>query len=160
MHSHHAGCMCGKKPFNSSLRFHSSEAKLSRNQVVVARNKNRTLVVRNSQVGLKMTAIRNDHHPVISRSLFTQTSYQTISPGKAIIIAVNNDDRDGNLEGALPLGAIPGIEFPVLNFNLSATDMLVLMTDGIAEAQNTEGHLFGFDRIAEILRSNKPTFTP
>ncbi len=60
----------------------------------------------------------------------------------------DNYDCRGNFEGALPLGAIPGIEFTVLNFNLSATDMLVLMTDGIAEAQNTEGHIFGFDRIA------------
>jgi len=25
------------------------------------------------------------------------------------------------------------------------------MTDGVAEAQNAEGHLFGFDRIAEML---------
>ena len=28
----------------------------------------------------------------------------------------------------------------------------MLMTDGVAEAQNAEGHLFGFERIAEMLR--------
>jgi len=26
------------------------------------------------------------------------------------------------------------------------------MTDGVAEAQDSEGHLFGFDRIGEMLR--------
>jgi serine phosphatase RsbU (regulator of sigma subunit) len=56
------------------------------------------------------------------------------------------------IEGALPLGAIPGIDFPVLQFKLAADDTLMLMTDGVAEAQDSEGHLFGFDRIGEMLR--------
>ena len=56
------------------------------------------------------------------------------------------------IEGALPLGAIPGIDFPVLHFKLSEADALMLMTDGVAEAQDAEGRLFGFDRITEMLR--------
>jgi serine phosphatase RsbU (regulator of sigma subunit) len=57
------------------------------------------------------------------------------------------------MEGALPLGAIPGIEFPVLHFKLAEGDELMLMTDGVAEAQDAEGRLFGFDRIANMLRN-------
>jgi len=60
------------------------------------------------------------------------------------------------VEGALPLGAISGIDFPVLNFQLVAGDSLMLMSDGIAEAQKPDGELFGFDRISEMLRQ-KPT---
>ena len=30
-------------------------------------------------------------------------------------------------------------------------DSLLLMTDGVAEAQNVQGQLFGFERIAELL---------
>jgi hypothetical protein len=56
------------------------------------------------------------------------------------------------MEGALPLGALAGIEFPVMHFKLSAGDALMLMTDGVAEAQDAEGHLFGFERIGEMLR--------
>jgi hypothetical protein len=56
------------------------------------------------------------------------------------------------MEGALPLGAIPVIDFPVLRFKLSEGDSLTLMTDGVAEAQDPAGHLFGFDRISEMLR--------
>jgi hypothetical protein len=56
------------------------------------------------------------------------------------------------MEGALPLGSAPGITFPVLRFKLAEGDALMLMTDGVAEAQNAEGHLFGFERIAEMLR--------
>jgi phosphoserine phosphatase RsbU/P len=57
------------------------------------------------------------------------------------------------MEGALPLGAIAGIEFPALHFKLSERDTLMLMTDGVAEAQNADGQLFGFDRIGEMLRN-------
>lgn len=56
------------------------------------------------------------------------------------------------IEGALPLGAVPGIDFPVLHFKLAEGDSLMLMTDGVAEAQNAQGHLFGFERIAELLQ--------
>ncbi len=58
------------------------------------------------------------------------------------------------IEGAPPLGAVPGIDFPVLHFEPVEGDSLMLMTDGVAEAQNAEGHLFGFARISEILRSD------
>jgi serine phosphatase RsbU (regulator of sigma subunit) len=55
------------------------------------------------------------------------------------------------VEGSLPLGAAPGISFPVSRFQLAEGDSLILMTDGVAEAQNAQGHLFGFQRIAELL---------
>jgi phosphoserine phosphatase RsbU/P len=56
------------------------------------------------------------------------------------------------MEGALPLGAIQGIDFPVLHFRLGEGDALMLMTDGVAEAQDADGQLFGFDRIGQMLR--------
>jgi sigma-B regulation protein RsbU (phosphoserine phosphatase) len=60
--------------------------------------------------------------------------------------------RELAMEGALPLGAIAGIDFPILHFKLAESGTLMLMTDGVAEAQDAEGRLFGFDRIAEMLR--------
>ena len=55
----------------------------------------------------------------------------------------------------MPLGAIPGADFPVSQFMLADNDTLTLMTDGVAKAQDAEGLLFGFDRIAEILRVHR-----
>jgi hypothetical protein len=55
------------------------------------------------------------------------------------------------MEGALPLGVVHGVDFPVLRFKLAEGDSLMLMTDGVAEAQDAAGHLFGFDRISEML---------
>jgi serine phosphatase RsbU (regulator of sigma subunit) len=42
-------------------------------------------------------------------------------------------------------------------FNLEPGDSLMIMSDGIAEAQNAQGELFGFERIEQMLRN--PTTT-
>ena len=57
------------------------------------------------------------------------------------------------MEGALPLGMLEGAEFSVMRFKLSERDRLILMSDGIAEATDTDGKLFGFERIHELLRT-------
>jgi hypothetical protein len=57
------------------------------------------------------------------------------------------------MEGALPLGAVAGISFPAVPFKLVEGDTLLLMTDGVAEAQNAAGQLFGFERIEEMVRT-------
>ncbi len=56
------------------------------------------------------------------------------------------------MEGALPLGVIPGVDFPVTRFLLRDGDLLMLISDGVAEAQDPDGVLFGFERIGELLR--------
>ena len=57
------------------------------------------------------------------------------------------------MEGSLPLGVIEGAEFSVMHFQLKEDDKLVLLSDGIAEATDSEGQLFGFERVLELLRS-------
>jgi serine/threonine protein phosphatase PrpC len=61
--------------------------------------------------------------------------------------------RPVDMEGALPLGMIEAAEPSVMHFQLEPGDRLMLMSDGIVEATNAEGHLFGFERIHELLRS-------
>jgi serine phosphatase RsbU (regulator of sigma subunit) len=56
------------------------------------------------------------------------------------------------MEGALPLGMVESAEFSVMHFQMAAGDTLVLMSDGVAEAQNERGDLFGFERINELLQ--------
>jgi serine phosphatase RsbU (regulator of sigma subunit) len=67
------------------------------------------------------------------------------------------NDVEMQIEGALPLGIISGIDFPVTSFKLEPGDTLLMMSDGVAEAQNAEGELFGFGRIEQMLRN--PTTT-
>ncbi len=61
------------------------------------------------------------------------------------------NQREMPMEGALPLGAIPGMEFSVVRFQLAEGDSLMLMSDGVAEAQDVRGNLFGFERIGAML---------
>jgi hypothetical protein len=61
------------------------------------------------------------------------------------------------IEGALPLGMLAGMDFPVTFFNLEPGDSLLIMSDGIAEAQNARGELFGFERIEQMLRKQSTT---
>ncbi len=58
------------------------------------------------------------------------------------------------MEGALPLGIMEEVDFPVMRFTLSESDRLVLTSDGIAEATNANGNLFGFERIKDLLRGS------
>ena len=55
------------------------------------------------------------------------------------------------VEGSLPLGVVPGMTYPAKLFRLSENDVIMLMTDGVAEATNENGKLFGFDRIEKML---------
>ena len=55
------------------------------------------------------------------------------------------------IEGSLPLGMIEDPEFSVMRFSLADGDQLLLMSDGIAEATDVNGKLFGFERIRELL---------
>jgi serine phosphatase RsbU (regulator of sigma subunit) len=55
------------------------------------------------------------------------------------------------MEGALPLGVIDGAEFTVTHFQLKENDRLMLASDGIVEAMDKQGRLFGFERVQQLL---------
>jgi hypothetical protein len=59
------------------------------------------------------------------------------------------------MEGALPLGMLEGAEFSVTRFLLQPNDRLVIASDGLAEARNPEGQLFGFTRVQELVQEGK-----
>jgi hypothetical protein len=61
--------------------------------------------------------------------------------------------QPADMDGALPLGMIEGAEFSVMRFELGAHDSLLVMSDGIAEATDADGNLFGFERVNELLRT-------
>lgn len=60
-----------------------------------------------------------------------------------------------SIEGSLPLGLMDAPEFPVACFNLAVNDQLMLLSDGIAEATDANGKLFGFENVLELLRTTK-----
>jgi hypothetical protein len=57
------------------------------------------------------------------------------------------------MSGAIPLGMIEAAEFSLMHFQLESGDKLVLMSDGIAEATNARGEIYGFERAQQLLRT-------
>jgi serine phosphatase RsbU (regulator of sigma subunit) len=51
-------------------------------------------------------------------------------------------------ENGLPLGLVAAGSYPESSFDLRAREQLTLLTDGVVEARNGAGELFGFDRTA------------
>lgn len=56
-----------------------------------------------------------------------------------------------SMEGALPIGIISGSDLSTASFQLQQNDSLLIMSDGVVEAQDRNGALFGFERISELL---------
>lgn len=56
------------------------------------------------------------------------------------------------MEGAFPIGIVPDGEFSTASFEMQEGDNLFLMSDGVVEATDPQGTLFGFERIGELLQ--------
>lgn len=60
------------------------------------------------------------------------------------------DGKEVEVPGALPLGARAGTRYETVRFLLPRGSRLTFYSDGIVEAQNEAGELFGFDRSGSI----------
>jgi serine phosphatase RsbU (regulator of sigma subunit) len=52
-------------------------------------------------------------------------------------------------QGGLPIGLLPDSEYSSQKFKLGIGDRVVLVTDGVTEAENKDGDMFGEDRLEE-----------
>jgi hypothetical protein len=60
------------------------------------------------------------------------------------------DGREIELPPGLPLGVIPGMTYEQVAFRLEQGDRVIFLSDGVVEAQNSEGELFGFERTQQV----------
>jgi serine phosphatase RsbU (regulator of sigma subunit) len=64
------------------------------------------------------------------------------------------DGREMVLAADLPLGVIANIHYEQASFRLDRGDRLIFLSDGVVEATNAQGELFGFERTQQV--SNEP----
>lgn len=57
------------------------------------------------------------------------------------------------MEGSLPLGMLADASFTLMHFNLQEYDRLMLLSDGVAEATDANGRLFGFERVQQLVQT-------
>ncbi|UWZ86892.1 PP2C family protein-serine/threonine phosphatase [Occallatibacter riparius] len=60
------------------------------------------------------------------------------------------DAQELQIENGLPLGSMADAQYTESQFKLPPRGRLTLMTDGIVEARNKSGELFGFERAAKL----------
>ncbi|MFN2974152.1 PP2C family protein-serine/threonine phosphatase [Terriglobus aquaticus] len=58
------------------------------------------------------------------------------------------------MEGALPLGTLPDMSYDTVTCQLADGDVVTMLTDGVIEAQNEHGDLFGFERVEQMVSEN------
>jgi sigma-B regulation protein RsbU (phosphoserine phosphatase) len=60
------------------------------------------------------------------------------------------DGREMELAACLPLGVIPNVEYEQATFQLNHGDRLTFLSDGVVEATDPKGELFGFERTQQV----------
>lgn len=60
------------------------------------------------------------------------------------------EGRELELAADLPLGVIPDIHYEQATFQLEVGDRLIFLSDGVVEASNAQGELFGFERTQQV----------
>ena len=100
--------------------------------------------------------------------MFVTLLYAVFDPETGVLIYANGGHTnpllvhpDGASEelpltGGIALGVMPGLEYKESNVTLAPGDTLVLYTDGVSEAMNSEGEEFGVDRLRQIFDGQAP----
>jgi hypothetical protein len=71
-------------------------------------------------------------------------------------LAPFRDGMEMPVSSSLPLGIMAGEIYDELDFRLGEGETLTLYTDGVVEARNARGDLFGFDRVIQLLTARVP----
>lgn len=119
-------------------------------------------------VSMVMGALRRitDHGPskilsALNRVLLGGESFTTcqaavFSPNGELVIANAGhlppylNTQEIALAGGLPLGVLPGVQYEERRLYLHPGDRLLLTSDGVVEARQPSGELFGFERLHNL----------
>lgn len=87
---------------------------------------------------------------------FTTCLCADLMPGGVLVIAnagqlpPYRNGREIEIPAGLPLGVDPAAEYLESRFQLAPGDALTFLSDGVVEARNAAGELFGFERTRQI----------
>jgi serine phosphatase RsbU (regulator of sigma subunit)/anti-sigma regulatory factor (Ser/Thr protein kinase) len=100
-------------------------------------------------------------HPDIPAKMFVTCLYIVIEPGSGKIVLANaghnlpyvisNGEVMELRATGMPLGLMPGMQYDELEATLTPDQILVLSSDGLIEAHNGQGEMYGFGRFKSEL---------
>jgi serine phosphatase RsbU (regulator of sigma subunit)/anti-sigma regulatory factor (Ser/Thr protein kinase) len=101
--------------------------------------------------------VNNNLVPEIPPAMFVTCLYAIIDTEKGDLVFANAGHNlpyvrtaDGVLElraTGMPLGLMPGMEYEERTYQLHDGEVMVLTSDGITEAHNVDGEMYGFGRL-------------
>jgi serine phosphatase RsbU (regulator of sigma subunit) len=74
----------------------------------------------------------------------------TLTVANAGHLAPYRNGEEVKIDSGLPLGIAPDAVYAEATFQLTPGDSLTFLSDGVVEARNQTGELFGFDRTAAL----------
>ncbi len=92
---------------------------------------------------------------VIAR-LLGSGELELINCGHVPPLLISGDSITKLEDGNLPVGLVPAVEFQTTRVQLKPGDRLVLVTDGVTEAEDAEGEFFGMDRLEGCCKAGFP----
>jgi len=134
---------------NSSTLVGALRNELSHDPATVLTHLNRVLIGAVSSPGTAMKEL--DCAPCFATCLCARIYPDgTVAIANAGHLSPYRDGREIALAPSLPLGVIADAEYEQTKFQLNRGDRLVFLSDGVVEATNAEGELFGFERTQQV----------
>ena len=105
--------------------------------------------------------------PLMEKQMFTALSFAIIDENAGVIQWSNAAQpkplikgKDGAHEaeenGELPLGMMPDVTYPDHELRLGQGEMVIFYTDGIIEAENEKGEIYGTERLVKLVGALDP----
>ena len=73
-----------------------------------------------------------------------------------LLVRPDGSSEELAMTGGIALGVMPELEYRQNSITLAAGETLVLYTDGVSEAMNSQGEEFGVERLQQIFIENPP----
>lgn len=111
----------------------------------------------NASPAAVLAMVNDNLVPEIPPAMFVTCLYAIVDTGAGEVVFANAGHNlpyvrssDGVLElraTGMPLGLMQGMDYEEKTYRLQHGDVMVLTSDGITEAHNPEGEMYGFDRL-------------
>ena len=121
----------------------------------------RSEAARHSSPGVVLQRANELLYPDIPAHMFVTCLYAVLDPKTGTLLFANaghnlpyvrNEDGVKELHArGMPLGLMPGMDYEETEATLAPGEVMLLHSDGVAEAHDPSGEMFGFPRMHEVM---------
>jgi sigma-B regulation protein RsbU (phosphoserine phosphatase) len=120
--------------------------------------------------GKVLSRLNADLYPLVEKQMFTALGLAIIDQDTGMlnwanaaqpypIVKRGEQVFEFQSDGEVPLGMIPGAVYPDWELELQVGDTVIFYTDGIIEAENKVGEMYGAERLEQLVANMNPMMT-